>query len=244
MAKPRKPSPPAGAPAPSGGGDAGGAQPKSMSTATPAPPATLHVTPWTLASKQVLHRVHSDRYQADEFNPGKKGNARFSPICDANDKPIPTIYAAATFNAAAMESVFHDVSHAPGYKNYAKDKLEGHMHSEVQTKRDLKLADLSSVALRKLGVQRKQLIDTEKDQYPNTRQWAEAIHARHPEIQGLSWISRQDDTARAVVLFGDRVPKGTLQQVGGSRNLLKDDQAYAELLDLAERIGVDVTPGK
>lgn len=88
------------------------------------------------------------------------------------------------------------------------------------------------------------LIDTEKDQYPGTRQWAEAIHAQHPDIQGLSWVSRQDDSARAVVLFGDRVPKGTLQQVGDSRNLLQDEQAYAELLDLAERIGVDVTPEK
>ena len=212
--------------------------------ATPAPPATLHVTPWTLSGKQALHRVHADRYRADEFNPGLKGNARFSPIRDAKGDPIPTIYAAATFDAAAMESVFHDVSHAPGFKHYDKRKLEGQLHSEVKVRRDLKLADLGSVALRKLGVPRKQLIDTEKDQYPNTRQWAEAIHAQHPDIRGLSWISRQDDSARAVVLFGDRIPKGTLQQVGDSRSLLQDEQAYAELLDLANRIGVDITPGK
>ncbi|UEC01669.1 RES family NAD+ phosphorylase [Burkholderia vietnamiensis] len=244
MAKPRKSSSASSAPASSGSGEAGDARPASTPDSTPAPPATLHVTPWTLSSEQVLHRVHSDQYRADEFNPGKKGNARFSPIHDAEGKPIPTIYAAATFDAAAMESVFHDVSHAPGYKNYAKEKLEGQVHSEVQAKHDLKLADLGSVALHKLGVQRKQLIDTEKDQYPSTRQWAEAIHAQHPDIQGLSWVSRQDDTARAVVLFGDRVPKGTLQQVGGSRSLLQDEQAYSELLDLAERIGVDVTPEK
>ena len=201
-------------------------------------------TPWTLSGKQALHRVHADRYRADEFNPGLKGNARFSPIRDAKGDPIPTIYAAATFDAAALESVFHDVSHAPGFKHYDKRKLEGQLHSEVKVRRDLKLADLGSVALRKLGVPRKQLIDTEKDRYPNTRQWAEAIHAQHPDIRGLSWISRQDDSARAVVLFGDRIPKGTLQQVGDSRSLLQDEQAYAELLDLADRIGADITPGK
>lgn len=233
MAKPRKTPPAAGMPGPSG----------DEANTTPEPPATLHVTPWTLSSKQVLHRVHPDQYKADEFNPGIKGNARFSPIRDAKGAPIPTIYAAATFDAAAMESVFHDVSHASGFKHYDKRKLEGQLHSEVKVKRDLKLTDLSSVALRKLGVQRKQLIDTEKDQYPNTRQWAEAIHAQHPDIQGLCWISRQDDSARAVVLFGDRIPKGTLQQVGDSRSLVQDDHAYAELLDLAERIGVDITPG-
>ena len=132
----------------------------------------------------------------------------------------------------------------PGFKHYDKRKLEGQLHSEVKVRRDLKLAELGSVALRKLGVPRKQLIDTEKDQHPNTRQWAEAIHAQHPDIRGLSWISRQDDSARAVVLFGDRIPKGTLQQVGDSRSLLQDEQAYAELLDLADRIGADITPGK
>lgn len=155
-------------------------------TATPVPPAKLHVTPWTLPADQALHRVHQDLYKADQFNPGLKGNARFSPIRNAKGDLIPTLYAAVTFEAAAMESVFHDVSHAPGFKHYDKRKLEGQLHSEVKVERELKLADLSSVALRKLGVQRKQLIDTEKSQYPATRRWAEAIHAQHPDIQGLS----------------------------------------------------------
>ena len=213
-------------------------------TATPAPPATLHITPWALPAKQVLHRVHEDPYKADQFNPGLKGNARFSPIRDAQGDLIPTLYAAATFEAASMESVFHDVSHAPGFKHYDQRELEGQLHSEVKVKRELKLADLSSVALRKLGAQCKQLIDTEKDQYPATRRWAEALHAQHPEIQGLSWISRQDDSARAVMLFGDRIPKGALHQVGDSRSLLKEEQTYAQLLNLADRIGVDIVPGK
>ncbi|CAI1613093.1 Uncharacterised protein [Serratia fonticola] len=46
------------------------------------------------------------------------------------------------------------------------------------------------------------------------------------------------------MLFGDRIPAGTLQQIGVSRNLLQDEKAYAELLDLAERIGADIVPGK
>ncbi|ERK12913.1 hypothetical protein L581_3044 [Serratia fonticola AU-AP2C] len=191
-----------------------------------------------------MHRIHQDIYQGDQFNPGVKGNARFSPITDAKGAAIPTLYAAYTFDAALMESVFHDVSHAPGYKHYDKNKLNQQVHSTVKVSQNLVLADLSSVALRKLGVQRKQLIDTEKDQYPNTREWAKAIHRQHPDIQGLSWISRQDDSARAVMLFGDRIPAGTLQQIGASRNLLQDEKAYAELLDLAERIGADVVPGK
>ena len=216
----------------------------SSPQATPAPPATLHVTPWALAATKTLHRIHQDSYKAAEFNPGIKGNARFSPIRNAKGDPIPTIYAAVTFDAAAMESVFHDVPHAPGFKQFDKRKLEGQVHSTVTVARDLKLADLGSVALRKLGVPRKQLIDTEKDQYPATRRWAEAIHAQHPDIQGLSWISRQDDGARAVMLFGDRIPIGTLRALAPSTSLLADDKSYGQLLDLAERVGVMIAKGR
>lgn len=215
-----------------------------MPETTPSPPAQLHVTPWELSSATTLHRIHQDAYQADEFNPGLKGNARFSPIRDESGTPIPTLYAAMTFDAAAMESVFHDVPQAPGFKQFDRAKLNGQVHSSVRVAAPLKLADLGSVALRKLGVQRKQLIDTEKDQYPATRRWAQAIHAQHPDVQGLSWISRQDDEARAVMLFGDRVPADTLKQVGASMGLVADEKTYGQLLDLADRIGVMIVMGR
>lgn len=89
-----------------------------------------------------------------------------------------------------METVFHDVPHTAGFKSFDKGKLTGQVHSAVQVSQPLHLVDLSSVALRKLGVTRKQLIDTEKDQYPATRKWAEAIHRQYPDVQGLSWVSR------------------------------------------------------
>ncbi|HBO0859739.1 RES family NAD+ phosphorylase [Pseudomonas aeruginosa] len=216
----------------------------SHSTPPPPPPSTLHVTSITVSRAQVLHRVHSDAYAGGQFNPGLKGNARFSPIRNAHGDSIPTIYAAGTFDAALMESVFHDVPHAAGFKQFDKRKLEGQVHSRIEATQDLKLADLTNKPLRKLGPTRKQLIDTEKNQYPQTRAWAEAIHAGHPDIQGLYWISRQDDSAHAVMLFGDRVPDGALQQVGDSRSLLQDEQAYGEVLGVAEVIGVVIVPGK
>jgi hypothetical protein len=78
-----------------------------------------NVTRFSLVVKTTLHRIHQAAYGALQFNAGR-GNARFSPINDANGKPIPTIYAAATFECAAMESVFHDVSYAPGLKPMTK----------------------------------------------------------------------------------------------------------------------------
>lgn len=210
----------------------------------PAPTTTLHVTPMTLPRGQVLHRIHDEAFAGDAFNPGLAGNARFSPIQTADGRPIPTLYAAATFEAAAMESVFHDVPHAPGLKAYDKRRLRRQVHSRVALGQDLRLADFTSKPLRKLGVSRRQLIDTEKDQYPATRAWAAAVHLQQPDLQGLYWTSRQDDAAFAVVLFGDRVPPQALHSLEAPRSLLGDERAHAELLDLADVIGVSVVPGR
>ncbi len=226
------------------GGTASSPPADEASSSTPAPPDKLHVTLTSLAKDEVLHRVHQSKYQADQFNPGVQGNARFSPIQDEHGNPIPTLYGGTTMACALMETVFHDVPHTAGFKSFDKGKLVGQVHSTVQVEQELQLVDLASVPLRKLGVTRKQLIDTEKDQYPATRKWAEAILRQCPQAQGLSWVSRQDDSARAVVLLGDRIPDGALRPEGNSRSLLDDANAYDVVLDLADRIGVNIVQGK
>ena len=75
-----------------------------------------------------------------------------------------------------------------------KRKLARQIYTRLSPAEDLLLADLGSKALR----------DTGKDQYPLTRLRAEAIHAQHPDVQGLCRTSRGDDAANALVLFGDR----------------------------------------
>jgi len=60
-------------------------------------------------------------------------------------------------------------------------------------------------------------------------------------VQGLYWTSRQDDSARAVIRFGDRIADGILQQAVQSRSLLEDERAYGEVLELAALIGVDIS---
>lgn len=214
------------------------------SSATLEPAGDLHASFTELVEGTVLHRVHQSRYQADQFNPGVRGNARFSPIQDDQGRAIPTLYAGTTLPCALMETVFHDVPHTAGFKSFDKAKLAGQVHSTVRVAADLQLIDLSSVALRKLGVTRKQLIDTEKDQYPATRKWAMTLHHQCQQAQGLSWVSRQDDSARAVVLFGDRIADGALQVEGESRGLTDDPGTYDAVLDLADRIGVSIIPGK
>jgi len=69
-----------------------------------APPSTLHITTTSWPAGLTIHRVHHLDYGAVQFNPGPKGNARFSPIADAHGKPIPTLYGGSSFACAAMES--------------------------------------------------------------------------------------------------------------------------------------------
>ena len=216
----------------------------SMSGAILSPLAVLHVSTIIWKKDAPIHRIHLDAYKGDEFNPGMKGDARFSPIKNATGSCIPTMYGGNTFSCAAMESVFHDVPLAPGFKSYDKRKLDGQVYSVLMPTSDLVLADLSSVALRKLGITRKQLIDTEKNRYPDTRLWAEAIHTQCLDIQGLFWVSRQDDQARAMILFGDRIDAALLVQQGVSRSLPGDTEIYDDLLDIAYKIGVNVVAGK
>ena len=211
---------------------------------TPQPPATLQLSTLTWAAGTPIHRVHLDCYGADQFNPGIRGNARFTPIHDEHGQPIPTLYGGTSFDCAAMETVFHDVPFAAGFKTYDKGKLAGQQHSLLHCVQDLLLVDLGSKALRKLGVPRKLLIDTEKDQYPLTRCWAEAIHRQCAHVQGLCWTSRQDDSARALMLFGDRVGAGSLVRQGQGRSLLADSTAYLQLLGVAEQIGVLIVAGR
>lgn len=211
-------------------------------TKVPAPRNDLGtlVKAMTWPRGQVIHRIHLSLYGGSAFNPGVKGNARFSPIRNVAGASIPTLYGGTTFDCAAMETVFHDVPFAPGLKTFDKAKLAEQVYSTVTPERDLVLADLSSTALRSLGVRRSDLIDTEKDWYPGTRRWAESIHAQCPAIEGLCWVSRQDDRARAVVLFGDRVPTTDLLLTSAARSILADVDLYSDLLALAGRIGVNI----
>jgi hypothetical protein len=238
-------APKASAPAAAAAGPtAPAAAPGTGTGTTPAPTSPLRATMTTLPKGQLLERVHPDRFGATEFNPGTVGNARFSPIRDDKGVLIPTLYAGTTLACALMESVFHDVPYTAGLKTFDKAKLTGQVHSTIETRSDLTLVDLTTVALRRLGVTRPQLIETEKDRYPQTRLWAEALHREFPDAQGLTWVSRQDDTARACIIFGDRIPASALQQQGVSRGLVGDPAAYGEVLDLADRLDVAIVPGK
>lgn len=153
---------------------------------------------------------------------------------------IPTLYAGTTFDCALMETVFHDVPYAAGPKLLSKTKhVAGLSHSSLRFRIDLTLVDLSTICLRKLGIPRSELIDSDASHYDETRAWALALHEQNTSAHGLKWTSRQDDTAVALLLFGDRVDGSAFELVGGPVPLLQaDGSACSEVLELATRLGV------
>ena len=205
------------------------------------PPAgKLEATIVNWGSSQVLYRVHRDDYAPDAFNPSRAGSARFSPLVVAG-KLIPTLYAGTTLDCALMETVFHDVPFAAGPKLLAKAKhVVGRSRSTLRLSSELSLINLSTISLHKLGITRSELIDTDASLYPETRSWAAALYQQNPAAQGLKWTSRQDDTATALILFGDRCPAMIFEVLEGPFSLLLPDGSTCnEVLFLARRLGVN-----
>lgn len=135
-----------------------------------------------------------------------------------------------------METIFHDVPYKPGFKRVSVGRLEGKLSSTLVFPSDFQLIDLGKIGLRRLGVHPHDLIDTTKAHYPETRKWAESLYAAYPQAQGLIWPSRQDDRARAVVLFGTRVGASELRPAGISIPLMENGVVH----ELAKALATDL----
>jgi hypothetical protein len=186
-----------------------------------------------------LWRVHRTSYRPTQFNSSHTGDARFSPIRRPDGTTIPVLYGASTLVGAMMETVFHDVPTPPGEYIFDIETLreQSLVVSRIRPKRRLQVVDLSTKGLKRLGLQRTDVIDTPVTAYPQTREWAEWLHG-FEAAKGLLWTSRQDDGARAVALFGDRLPESAFR-VEIDREPLCEDEHLDVLLELAEHIGIE-----
>lgn len=179
-----------------------------------------------------MHRCYNIHYGAREYFGGDSGKrGRFHPIYPTSGSTsLPVLYGADDEFGALSETVFHDVP-VRGVKQVQYAKLMHRALIRLTPTRDLRLIDLTSDGLTRLGVSRLELIESDPRSYPDTAAWAEALH-RHggtPEFDGLYWVSRQRDTSRAVVLFSDRVE---------TESLVVPDDAY--VMPLAVGAGLEL----
>jgi|SRR5208282_1571333 len=156
-------------------------------------------------------------FAPNSFNPntGKKrtvvaDGARFNPFPDTAGNNVPTIYAATTYEAAALESVFHQVPHIQT-PAITRSQVETWEYFDLRTLRDLRVVRLANPQLRQLKVPRRreslredELIHSPASQYPATRTWAKLLHDQIPGLDGLAWRPRLAGQGEAYIFFGDR----------------------------------------
>jgi RES domain len=183
------------------------------------------------------YRCHKSTFTENAFNGSGGGDTRFSPLRSLTGATVPTLYAGETIECAYMETVLHDLPIDLSGHILDLDDLEGRVISQIAPTRTLKLIDLTTTGLRRLGLQKSKVIETTPLQYAETRVLAERLHASFPEVDGLRWISRQYDESSACVLFGDRVVKSDLQVTAPMASIFTAD-ALSALLRLGHRLGI------
>lgn len=226
-----------------------------MSSNCPTAPtfgSALVVQTTDLRSGTVLFRFHKNIHQADSFNPNTdkridlpEAGARFNPFPGAPAPNIPTLYAADSLTAAALESIFHDVEHVPS-PTYARSRLLEWSYSKLKTTRRLLLFELVNPRLRQLSVpgrassiNESELIHTPPSEYPHTRTWARFLHVSIPHLDGLAWRPRLGGTGLSYVLFGDRCENGDLQ-VHSPAIPVATGPGFSEVYDIATSASISI----
>lgn len=206
----------------------------------PSPPSHPDPLTETWEKGREIHRVFDHRYPGDSFDPGDATvvAGRFHFFEDPAGRRVPVLYGAAGDEAAIAETVFHDVPVRGPHRVVLEQRIESLSLCRLRPVRDLTLVALHGSGLRRLQVRATELTDTEASQYSRTVPWAKALHHAEPTADGLAWMSRQHDSQKAVMLFGDRVSSDELQMQWGPRPLITGPgrrilDATANLCDIA-----------
>lgn len=199
-------------------------------------PAKISTVDLTLP---ILWRVYSRQYGVDGFNRTSLGNARFSPL-EVGGAIVPALYAGSTLEVALMETVWHDApTPSHGFHLVLNGATEPRRVGSLKPSGALRLVDLSAVGLRRLGLARCDVIDSDPVDFPVTRQLGAWLYENKPDAQGICWISRQNDEGRAVVLFEPRLSSVKLEVITEG-DIFTDGLHLDALLTLAQRMGASV----
>jgi hypothetical protein len=209
----------------------------SFSIPAPGPDEDFTVVDITLATVEIWYHVYcteSHATTADSFNHGW-GATRFAPIVDADGGMVDTYYAASTPECAFMESVLHDTPLAPP-GHFEVDRL-AHFHLvTLKLCTDLKAVSFHTPYLPKLKLNRGQLIDCLPAYYEHTRAWSQAAFLQAQSAQAIAYCSRRDDSARCIMLFGQRLGTAPFEVIADEP--LSEGRRRAEILGLVRRLDI------
>jgi len=201
---------------------------------TPVPPNPFNPQTATLDVGTQLYRVFTaaEGRTAATFNPGFGAPTRFAFF---GTPVIPVLYAAATEEAAVAETLLHDIPVSGGILPY--DKYARTVMARLQVARPVRVGILHGLGLRQLKVTAADLTASGAETYPETVKWAQAAH--DAEFDGLVWMSRLCNDAKAYVFFADRCDDAFIQDSTFGRLFATGaDQLW--LIDLCAPLHVDV----
>lgn len=201
---------------------------------TPVPPKHFNPQTATLDVGTQLYRVFTaaEGRSATTFNPGFGAPTRFAFF---GAPAIPVLYAAATEEAAVAETLLHDVPVSGGLLPY--DKYVRTVMARLEVARPIGVGILHGLGLRQLKIAAADLTASGAATYPETVQWAKAAH--DAGFDGLVWMSRLCNDAKAYVFFGDRCDGAFIQDSTFGRLFATGaDQLW--LIDLCAPLHVDV----
>ncbi|SEH56787.1 RES domain-containing protein [Leifsonia sp. CL147] len=177
--------------------------------------------------------MHNKNRGGQEFNPGAGKGTRFAFF---GDPVVPVLYAAETERAAIAESLLHDIPLTGG--QLTQSAYQDRRMSQLKTNRDVRLASFMGLGLRRLGVAADQVTTTPAAHYDRTVLWAEAAHTAG--FDGLVYMSRQCNSDRAYVFFGDRTDDAFDRDPTYSWNFGDPLDGRAQLITFCNVLGVEV----
>lgn len=196
------------------------------------PPDPFDPATATLPAGHLLYRVLSATRTATDFNPGIGARTRFGFF---GDPVVPIMYAADTEDAAIAETLLHDIPVDGGLLPY--DQYADKVLVRLKVTRPVRLGVLHGTGLRRLKVTAAELTAGPAAGYEGTVRWAEAAHGAG--LDGLVWMSRQCNDAKAYVFFGDRCGASFAQDPTHARIFASPaDQLW--LIDRCAPLHVDV----
>ena len=154
---------------------------------------------------------------------------------------MPTLYGAGTLDGALAETIFRDVP-VRGYRGIPLSVLIPLLASTIQCRRPLRLIDLRGFGLQRLGVSRRELIDSNTRHYSLTRAWAASLYRAVDDADGMVWVARQHDMSEAVILFGTRVDRDDLEVIAAPRSLVHAAHIEPDVVVAAEAAGIIIVP--
>lgn len=196
------------------------------------PPTPFKPDIENLPTEHLLYRVFTNVRPPTVFNPGEGAPTRFSFF---GQPKVPIMYAAATEEAAIAETLLHNIPVDGGalpYDDYSEKAL-----ARLKVTRDLRLAALQGMGLRRLKVSPEDVTSSPASTYPDTVHWAEAAHGIG--VDGMVWMSRLCNNSKAYVFFGDKCADAFAQDPSHARIFASPaDQVW--LIDLCAPLHIDV----